>query len=366
MMDRKPKYFTLSLESLRAVGGWAADCAERALPVYETHADSDARPRAAIEGIRVFAAGGRRTAQLRSLALAALAAAREVDDPAAAAAARAAGLAASSAYTHPLANVQQTKHIVGPAAYAALALELAHAGDPRVGDAVVRWAIEHAPSEVCAVLLQIPARQAGKSRLDTLLYALDAGIRGRILPQDANPSEDEEVSMGPFARKATRKSAKSGAVTGKTSRGSTGEKRAAMKGSTSPSPKEQSASQQIDAIIKEPGDWRGKRLSRLRALIKQADPAVLEEVKWKKPSRPTGVPVWFHAGILCVADTLKHAVRLTFPKGAQLKDPQKLFNTRLDSKTVRAIDFHEDDPVDEAALMALIRAAVRVNMQKRQ
>src|SRR5512144_1451641 len=115
-----------------------------------------------------------------------------------------------------------------------------------------------------------------------------------------------------------------------------------MKASRTASPKEKSASQQIDAIIKEPGDWRGKKLSQLRALIKKADPAVVEEVKWKKPSRPSGVPVWSHDGIICVADTLKNAVRLTFPKGAQMKDPEELFNTRLDSKTVRAIDFYED------------------------
>lgn len=178
-MDRESRYFTLSLESLRAIGGWAADCAERALPVYEARADSDSRPRAAIEGIRGFAAGGKRTAQLRSLACEANAAAREVGDPAAAAAARAAGLAAASAYTHPLADVQQTKHILGPAAYAALALELDHGGDPSIGDDKVRWAIAHAPSEVRGVLLQMPARQPGKSRLDTILYALDAGIRAR-------------------------------------------------------------------------------------------------------------------------------------------------------------------------------------------
>ena len=176
-MGRESKYFPLSLESLRAIGGWAADCAERALPVYETHAGSDSRPRAAIEGIRVFASGGNRTAWLRTLALDALAAAREVGDPAAAAAARAAGFAASSAYTHPLADVQQTKHIVGPAAYAALALELDHAGDPTIGDGEVRWAIDHAPAEVRDVLQQMPARQPGKSRLDLLLYALDQGIR---------------------------------------------------------------------------------------------------------------------------------------------------------------------------------------------
>src|SRR5215212_7210742 len=173
-MDRGATYFTLSLESLRAIGGWAADCAERALSVYETRADADTRPRAAIEGIREFAAGGKRTARLRSLALAAHAAAREAGDGAAAAAARAAGAAAASAYTHPLADVHQTKHIVGSAAYAALALELEQEGDPTIGDSEIRWAIEHAPAVVREVLLQMPARQIGKSRLDTLLYELDA------------------------------------------------------------------------------------------------------------------------------------------------------------------------------------------------
>ena len=137
-----------------------------------------------------------------------------------------------------------------------------------------------------------------------------------------------------------------------------------MKTSTKLSSKEKSASQQIDAIIKEPGDWRGKKLSQLRALIKKADPAVVEEVKWKKPSKPSGVPVWSHDGIICVADTLKNAVRLTFPKGAQVKDPKKLFNTRLDSKTVRAIDFYEGGTIDEVALKALILDAVRLNAPK--
>jgi hypothetical protein len=120
-------------------------------------------------------------------------------------------------------------------------------------------------------------------------------------------------------------------------------------------------SQQIDDIIEMHGGWRGKTLARLRALILEADPAVVEEVKWKKPSRPEGVPVWSHDGILCVADTLKNAVRLTFPKGAQLTGPNKLFNARLDSKTVRAIDFHDGDTLDEAALQALILVAVRLN-----
>lgn len=185
MTDRESKYFALSIESLRAIGGWAADCAQKALPVFVMRAESDARPRAAIEGIREFAAGGRRTARLRTLALQANAAAREVGDPAAAAAARAAGLAAASAYTHPLADVQQTKHIVGPAAYAALALELDNPGDPDSADRVVRWAIEHVPAEVSEVLLQMPSRETGRSRLDMLLYELDAGIRARSTPRGA-------------------------------------------------------------------------------------------------------------------------------------------------------------------------------------
>ena len=122
-----------------------------------------------------------------------------------------------------------------------------------------------------------------------------------------------------------------------------------------------SASQQIDDIIRQSGDWRGEKLAQLRAFIKEADPTVVEEVKWKKPSRPEGVPVWSHDGMLCVADTLKNAVRLTFLKGAQMKDPDKLFNTRLDSKGVRAIDFHNGDTVDEAAFKALILEAVGLN-----
>ena len=99
-------------------------------------------------------------------------------------------------------------------------------------------------------------------------------------------------------------------------------------------------------------------------MIKKADPGVIEEVKWKKPSKPSGVPVWSHDGIICVADTLKNAVRLTFPNGAQIKDPKKLFNTRLDSKTVRAIDFHKGEAADDAALKALILDAVRLNTSK--
>jgi hypothetical protein len=127
-----------------------------------------------------------------------------------------------------------------------------------------------------------------------------------------------------------------------------------MKAGTTPS-------QEIDNIIKNAVGWKGKKLYQLRAAIMKADPAVVEEVKWKKPSKPEGVAVWSHDGILCVADILKNAVRLTFPKGAQIKDPKKLFNTRLDSKTVRAIDFFEDDIVNELNLKELVGAAVALN-----
>src|SRR5437660_11345700 len=115
-----------------------------------------------------------------------------------------------------------------------------------------------------------------------------------------------------------------------------------------------SASQQIDDIVRRMAGWRGERLSQLRALIRSADPGLIEEVKWKKPSRPEGVPVWSHDGIVCIGEALKNAVRLTFPKGAQLKDPKGLFNTRLDSKTVRAIDFHEGDAINATALKTLM------------
>jgi hypothetical protein len=137
-----------------------------------------------------------------------------------------------------------------------------------------------------------------------------------------------------------------------------------MSADASSSPQDQSVSQQIDDIIRQSGDWRGEKLSQLRAFIKAADPGVVEEVKWKKPSRPEGVPVWSHDGIVCVADTLKNAVRLTFPKGAQLKDPKRLFNARLDSNSVRAIDFREGSAIDEAALKALILEAGGLNTSK--
>jgi hypothetical protein len=178
-MARESKYFPLSLDALRTLGSWAADCAERALPIFENYAGSDSRPRAAIEGIRIFAGGGKRTAQLRSLALAAFSAAREAGIPAAGAAARAAGLAASSAYTHPLVDVQQTKHIVGPAAYAALAIELNVGGDTSVGDNEAGWAIRQVPPEVREMLLHMPAREMGRTRLEIIMYSIDLKIRNQ-------------------------------------------------------------------------------------------------------------------------------------------------------------------------------------------
>ena len=122
------------------------------------------------------------------------------------------------------------------------------------------------------------------------------------------------------------------------------------------------APQEIDAIISNSVDWRGETLSRLRGIVLGAGPAVVEEVKWKKPSRPDGVPVWSLDGIVCIGEMLKNAVRLTFPKGAKIKDPKKLFNARLNSNSVRAIDFREGQDIPEAALRALILEAVRLNV----
>jgi hypothetical protein len=122
----------------------------------------------------------------------------------------------------------------------------------------------------------------------------------------------------------------------------------------------QSASELIDKRIAELGDWRGKTLSRMRKLIKQADPDVVEEVKWVKPTNP-GVPTWSHDGVICTGETYKSVVKLTFAKGASLKDPAKLFNSSLEGNTRRAIDIHEGDQIDAGAFKALIRAAVALN-----
>ncbi|MBI1424464.1 MAG: DUF1801 domain-containing protein [Gammaproteobacteria bacterium] len=122
---------------------------------------------------------------------------------------------------------------------------------------------------------------------------------------------------------------------------------------TTPSP-----SQLIDARIKELGDWRGQMLSQIRALIQDADPDVVEEWKWR------GVPVWSHNGIICTGETYKSAVKMTFAKGAALKDPSGLFNASLEGNTRRAIDFHEGDKINEKALKTLIRAAVSLNTSR--
>jgi hypothetical protein len=122
----------------------------------------------------------------------------------------------------------------------------------------------------------------------------------------------------------------------------------------------QSASERIDERIAELGDWRGETLSRMRKLVNQADPDVVEEVKWVKPTSP-GTPTWSHDGIICTGETYKSVVKLTFAKGASLKDPAKLFNSSLEGNTRRAIDIHEGEKVDAGAFKALIRAAVALN-----
>jgi len=121
---------------------------------------------------------------------------------------------------------------------------------------------------------------------------------------------------------------------------------------------DKSASQLIDARIKELGDWRGKMLSRLRDLVKEADPEVVEEWKWR------GVPVWSHDGIICTGETYKSVVKMTFAKGAALEDPARLFNSSLEGNTRRAIDFHEGEKINEKALKTLVRAAVTLNRAK--
>lgn len=123
---------------------------------------------------------------------------------------------------------------------------------------------------------------------------------------------------------------------------------------------EKSPSQLIDARINELGDWRGKMLRNLRSLIKEADPKVVEEWKWR------GVPVWSHDGLICTGETYKNVVKMTFGKGAALEDPSGLFNSSLEGNTRRAIDFHEGDKIDAKALKALIRAAVSLNKSKRK
>jgi len=128
-------------------------------------------------------------------------------------------------------------------------------------------------------------------------------------------------------------------------------------------PKPPSPSESIDARIRELGDWRGEMLARLRALVREADPEVVEEWKWQKASSP-GVPVWSHDGIVCTGETYKSVVKMTFARGASLDDPAALFNSSLEGNVRRAIDFHEGDEIDEKALKALVRAAVALNTER--
>src|SRR5205807_8106824 len=127
---------------------------------------------------------------------------------------------------------------------------------------------------------------------------------------------------------------------------------------------EQSASESIDEKIKELGDWRGKTLAKVREIIHEADPEMVEEWKWVKPTNP-GTPVWSHGGIVCTGETYKSVVKMTFAKGAAIGDPSGLFNSSLDGNARRAIDIHEGDKVDEAALKDLIRAAVALNLKSK-
>jgi hypothetical protein len=126
----------------------------------------------------------------------------------------------------------------------------------------------------------------------------------------------------------------------------------------------ESDSDLIEAKIAALDDWRGATLAHLRNLIREADPDIVEEVKWRKPSNPSGVPVWSHRGIVCTGETYKDKLKLTFMNGASLPDPERLFNSSLDAGTRRAIDIHEDDSIDERTFKALVRAAVALNVGK--
>jgi len=173
------EYFDLSIEDLQSVAAWAADCAERSVAIYEGSEGEDRRPRLAIDGARDFSASGKRTNQLRKLAMDAYRASLETMDAAASAAARSASLAAASAYTHPFKDANQGKHILGPAVYSALAIELSRGGDREIGNGELERAIAGASGELARLAGKMPEQVAGKKRIDELFFILDRGLRMR-------------------------------------------------------------------------------------------------------------------------------------------------------------------------------------------
>jgi len=169
----------------------------------------------------------------------------------------------------------------------------------------------------------------------------------------ATPTRARKAATGRRAGKATKAPARPRKAKAASARTRPAVKTAAAKPSA-PSP-------EVDARIHGPGDWRGDALARLRALIRDADPAIAEDIKWRKPSNPAGVVAWSHGGLVCTGETYKDKVKLTFAHGAALPDPARVFNASLDAGTRRAIDVHEGGRVDEAAFKELVRAAVALN-----
>ena len=179
-MAGKKEYFEIKIEELQSLGKWAADCAERALSIYERIENEDNRPRNAINGIKDFSNSGKRTNHLRKLALDAYRASLETKDMAASAAARSASLAAASAYTHPFKDINQSKHILGPAVYSAFAVELSNSLSQKIGDREIELAIDNVTCEIAGLLNKMPAHKVGIKRIDQLFYELDSGIRNRF------------------------------------------------------------------------------------------------------------------------------------------------------------------------------------------
>ena len=186
-MTSKKEYFEIKIEELQSLGKWAADCAERALTIYENIENEDSRPRNAINGIRDFSKCGKRTNHLRKLALEAYRASLETKDMAASAAAQSASLAASSAYTHPFKDINQSKHILGAAVYSAFAIEQYKKSGQNIGDREIELAIGNATFEIAGLLNKMPAHEVGTKRIDQLFYALDSGIRNRFKNGSDNP-----------------------------------------------------------------------------------------------------------------------------------------------------------------------------------